>query len=194
MGPRIIREHKPSMVHSKFCGLQSFNSKKILLALGVIAWAAIFFLSGTLFIRRRYESTNEVGRTSYVTFCKFLSPLLQWVRYLLSIHVSTLFIFKNHLWEKMWNCCMRFTEIVAPCGLLNDIHFEIVNTVEALAFLVFAQMQKYFIDKTLGENNNEFAFFNNMTRAAMLVDKTIIFLAEFTSSLNKRRSTTPRSG
>ena len=89
---------------------------------------------------------------------------------------------------------MRFTEIVAPCGLLNDIHFEIVITVEALAFLVFAQMQKYFIDKTLGENNNEFAFFNNMTRAAMLVDKTIIFLAEFTSSLNKRRSTTPRSG
>ena len=89
---------------------------------------------------------------------------------------------------------MRFTEIVAPCGLLNDIHFEIVNTVEALAFLVFAQMQKYFIDKRLGENNNEFAFLNNMTRAAMLVDKTIIFLAEFTSSLNKRRSTTPRSG
>lgn len=60
MGPRIIREHKPSMVHSKFCGLQSFNSKKILLALGVIAWAAIFFLSGTLFIRRRYESANEL--------------------------------------------------------------------------------------------------------------------------------------
>ena len=89
---------------------------------------------------------------------------------------------------------MRFTEIVAPCGLLNDIHFEIVNTVEALAFLVFAQMQKYFIDKRLGENNNEFAFLNNMTRAAMLVDKTIIFLAEFTSSFNKRRSTTPRSG
>lgn len=89
---------------------------------------------------------------------------------------------------------MRFTEIVAPCGLLDDIHFEIVNTVEALAFLVFAQMQKYFIDKRLGENNNEFAFLNNMTRAAMLVDKTIIFLAEFTSSLNKRRSTTRRSG
>lgn len=90
---------------------------------------------------------------------------------------------------------MRFTEIVGPRGLLNDIHFEIVNTVEALAFLVFAQMQKYFIDKRLGENNNEFAFFNNMTRAAMLVDKTIIFLAEFTSSfINKRRSTTPRSG
>ena len=89
---------------------------------------------------------------------------------------------------------MRFTEIVASCGLLNDIHFEIVNTVEALAFLVFAQMQKYFIDKRLGENNNEFAFLNNMTRAAMLVDKTIIFLAEFTSSLNKRRSTTSRSG
>lgn len=40
---------------------------------------------------------------------------------------------------------MRFTEIVAPCGLLNDIHFEIVNTVEALAFLVFAQMQRYFM-------------------------------------------------
>jgi len=37
---------------------------------------------------------------------------------------------------------MRFTEIVAPCGLLYDIHFEIVNTVEALAFLVFAQMQR----------------------------------------------------
>ena len=89
---------------------------------------------------------------------------------------------------------MRFTEIVASCGLLNDIHFEIVNTVEALAFLVFAQVQKYFIDKRLGENNNEFAFLNNMTRAAMLVDKTIIFLAEFTSSLNERRSTTPRSG
>ena len=89
---------------------------------------------------------------------------------------------------------MRFTEIVAPCGLLNDIHFEIVNTVEALAFLVFAQMQRYFIDKRLGENNNEFAFVNNMTRAAMLVDKTIIFFAEFTSSLNERRSTTPRSG
>ena len=90
---------------------------------------------------------------------------------------------------------MRFTEIVAPCGLLNDIHFEIVNTVEALAFLVFAQVQRYFIDKRLGENNNEFAFFNNMTRAAMLVDKTIIFFAEFKSSfINKRRSTTPRSG
>lgn len=74
MGPRIIREHKPTMVHSNFCGLQSFNSKKILLALGVIAWAAIFFLSGTLFIRRRYESANEVGRTSYVTFCNILSP------------------------------------------------------------------------------------------------------------------------
>lgn len=89
---------------------------------------------------------------------------------------------------------MRFTEIVAPCGLLNDIHFEIVNTVEALAFLVFAQMQRYFIDKRLGENNNEFAFFNNMTRSAMLVDKTVIFFAEFRSSLNERRSTTPRSG
>ena len=89
---------------------------------------------------------------------------------------------------------MRFTEIVAPCGLLNDIHFEIVNTVEALAFLVFAQMQRYFIDKRLGENNNEFAFFNNMTRSAMLVDKTVIFFAEFRSSLNERRSTTPRTG
>ena len=61
--------------------------------------------------------------------------------------------------------------------MLNDIHFEIVNTVEALAFLVFAEVQRYFIDKRLGENNNEFAFFNNMTRAAMLVDKTIIFFA-----------------
>ena len=89
---------------------------------------------------------------------------------------------------------MRFTEIVAPSGLLNDIHFEIVNTVEALAFLVFAQMQRYFIDKRLGENNNEFAFFNNMTRSAMLVDKTVIFFAEFRSSLNERRSTTPRTG
>ena len=97
MGHRIIREHKPSMVHSKFSGLQSFNSKKILLAVCVIAWAAIFFLSGTLFIRRRYESANEVGGTSYVIFCKILSPLLQWVRYLLCVHVSTLFIFKNHL-------------------------------------------------------------------------------------------------
>lgn len=113
MDPLIIREHKPSMVHSKFSGLQSFNSKKILLALCVIAWAAIFFLSGTLFIRRRYESANEVGRTSYVIFGKILSPLPQWVRYLLCVHVSTLFIFKNYLWEKMWNCCMRFTEIVA---------------------------------------------------------------------------------
>ena len=53
---------------------------------------------------------------------------------------------------------MGFTEIVAPFVLLNDIHFEIVNTVEALAFLVFAQMQRYFIEKRLGENNNEFAF------------------------------------
>ena len=65
---------------------------------------------------------------------------------------------------------MKFTEIVAPGGLLYDIHFDIVNTVEALAFLVFAQMQRYFIDKRLGENNNKFAFFN------------------------ERRSTIPRSG
>lgn len=53
---------------------------------------------------------------------------------------------------------MRFTEIVAPCGLLNDIHFEIVNTVEALAFLVFAQMQRYFIDKDLEKTTMNLLF------------------------------------
>lgn len=105
MGPPIIREHKPSMVHSKFCGLQSFNSKKILLALCVIAWAAIFFLSGTLFIRRRYESANEVGRTSYVTFCKILSPLLQ--------SVDIYYVYTFQLYSYLKTLCEKKCEIAA---------------------------------------------------------------------------------
>lgn len=158
MGPRIIREHKPSMVHSKFCGLQSFNSKKILLALGVIAWAAIFFLSGTLFIRRRYESANEVGRTSYVTFCKILSPLLQWVRYLLCVHISTLFIFKNHLWEKMWNCCMRFTEIVAPVVCKMTFILRLLIQLKPLLFLYLLRCKDISLTKDLEKTTMNLLF------------------------------------
>ena len=36
------------------------NQKKLVLVLCVITWAAIFFISGTLFIRRRYEKANQV--------------------------------------------------------------------------------------------------------------------------------------
>ena len=36
------------------------RQKKFVLVLCVLMWAAIFFISGTLFVRRRYETANQV--------------------------------------------------------------------------------------------------------------------------------------
>ena len=36
------------------------SQKKIVLVLCIVTWAAIFFISGTLFIKRRYETDNQV--------------------------------------------------------------------------------------------------------------------------------------
>lgn len=59
--PRIRMVSSKSRYFSSTASVCSgHNQKKLVLVLCVITWAAIFFISGTLFIRRRYEMANQV--------------------------------------------------------------------------------------------------------------------------------------
>jgi len=59
--PRIKMASSKSRYFSSTASVCSgHNQKKLVLVLCVITWAAIFFISGTLFIRRRYEMANQL--------------------------------------------------------------------------------------------------------------------------------------
>lgn len=46
--------------------------KKYVLILCVLTWAAIFFISGTLFVTRRYNASNEVGLKKLFVMMRWL--------------------------------------------------------------------------------------------------------------------------